>query len=268
MEPYSLHDVSVIIPVRIDHADRLDTLHAVLKYFDKFFIDAEILVIETGPTQQCTHLSSPGTIEYEYIYDEGPFPKSRLVNHGARKASRDIVAVNNADVVVRPEAIHAMVCLFREHPDTGYGLPHNGVLLDVNGRAKRRLLAKWDFSLIPHVADAELHRRYGDAVVCLNPAAPGGASYFRKDVFLELGGFNERFLACVWADAELGVRFTKMGYPPAVIKDANALHLHHARVSDRDSGLYQARNRLEYERVCRMSRQELEEYIRAELRIG
>lgn len=264
-EKFPLSDVSIIIPIRIDHADRLANFQTLLRYFTTFFCDLEISVIEASTEKSCEEVAHHFNTQYEFIYNEGPFPKCHLVNRAASASLRNIIAMHDADVLFHPGAIAALVEAFRRNTNCSYGLPYNGVFLDVDEPSKSTLAKTFDFSQIPVVTDAKLNHDYAPGVVCVNPYSVGGANYFRRTTFWELGGFNEQFVSCVWEDYEIEARFVKMGYPPAVIKDANALHLHHTRVSDSESKRYEAYNRNLYESICNMTRDKLADYIQNEL---
>jgi len=266
MPQYDFHDVSILIPVRIENEDRLANLEAVLRYFDTFFLHHETVLVETGPESKCRHLGeSPGVL-FEFIAYDGPFWKTRLLNRALAASTRDIVAMHDADTLFNPDALNAMATAFRRFPDVVFGIPHNGTCLDVGGSARQRLLETLDFSTVPFVEEGEVHRRYGEDVVCTSPYAAGGANYYRKTTLLELGGFNESFQSHGWEDFEIEARFVKMGYPPCVIKDSNVLHLHHERGPDSRPGPAYDRNELLYRRIARMTRDQLEEYIRSGLR--
>ncbi|HOJ34558.1 MAG TPA: glycosyltransferase family 2 protein [Candidatus Hydrogenedentes bacterium] len=267
-ERFPLPDVSIIIPVRIDHADRKENLQTLLRYFSTFFSSLDIFVVEAGTEKTCEEIAHNFQTQYEFLYTEDPFPKCRLVNRAASASLRNIIAMHDVDVLFHPQAIVTLVEAFRQNPRCAYGLPYNGVFLDVDEPTRSALVATFDFSKVPLVISGELHRNYAPGVVCVNPYSVGGANYFRSTTFWELGGFNEHFVSCVWEDYEMEARFVKMGYPPAVIKDANALHLHHKRVSDEETKQYEEFNRRLYESICNMTREELADYIQKELLPG
>ncbi len=223
------------------------------------------MVVESGAAPMCRETVESLATHYTFIPDTGPFPKTRLVNQAACKSNRDIIAMHDADVLFKPQAIQALVTAFRQNRNCHYGLPYNGVFLDVNEPTKSRLTDSWDFGCIPQVAAGVLYREYAPGVICVNPVSVGGANYFRRETFLKLGGFNEKFVSCIWEDYEIEARFTKMGFPAAIIGDANAYHLHHTRVSDEETQRYNLINRKEYEKVCGMDQKTLERYIQEEL---
>ncbi len=266
MSKFDFHDVSIFVPVQVENDERMENFDAVLRYFDTFVKDAEIIVIESGPVQRCQHVQARDDIVYEFVLNDGPFQKPYLLNRGLRLTTRDLVAMHDADTLFKPEAIDTLVRIFRQYPEVVFGLPHNGVCLDIGGDDKARYLESFDSAIIPYVEQGELHRDYGNSIVCTSPVAVGGANYYRKEVLLALGGFNENFSSYGWDDFELETRFTMMGYPPCVIKDSNVFHLHHERGIDSQQNTALAnRNKALFHRIADMSREELERYIEAEL---
>ncbi len=263
---FDFHDVSIFIPVQVENQERMENFDAVMLYFDTYVKNAEIIIIESGPVQRLQHIQTRDDIIYEFVLNEGPFRKPHLLNHGLRQTTREIVAMHDADTLFKPEAIDTMVRIFRQYPEVLFGLPHNGVCLDIGGADKARFLASFDFSIIPYVEHGELHRDYGNTIVCTSPVAVGGANYYRKDTLLALGGFNESFSSYGWDDFELEARFTKMGCPPCTIKDSNVFHLSHERGTDSQQNTKLAkRNEQQFRKIVDMTREELEQYIAAEL---
>ena len=267
MPPFDCRDLSFLVPVRMENPDRNANFQAVLRFFRTFLSGAEIIVAESGPEAHCAHLTGRDGLVHTFLHDEGPFRKPTVLNHGLRSASRSIVVMHDADTFVQPEALEAMAQLFRARSDIVFGIPHNGVCLDLGGPDKERFLEDLDFSMLPLVVKGELHRDYGNSLVCLSPVAVGGVNFYRKEALIELGAFNEQFASYGWDDFELDLRFSKMGHPPCILQDANVIHLHHERGVD---SLQHTALAHQNEQLCRriseMSHAELQRYIGEELR--
>jgi len=260
-------DLSVVLPVRIEHRDRQENLETVLRYFARFFAASQIVVVESDaePCLERLGVAQNGVYRFLAGAHDGHLHKTKLLNLGARLAERPLVAFYDTDVLFRPEAIQAVLQGLRNRTSLAFGIPYNGVQLDVRGPDKARLCRDFDFSIFPCLETAALHANYGHDAVCWNPEGVGGATFFKRQVYLDAGGYNERFMGCYWEDYEIVARFTIMGYPPFRISDANLYHLYHERTNlGQQDPLWYA-NEAEYNRVLAMSPDELRTYIQTEL---
>src|SRR4051812_34107459 len=147
---------------------------------------------------------------------------SRANNHGIRSSAAQWVVLLNNDTVPEPNFIEAlrrawersgadMVAATLRKPDGA--IDSAGIELD-------RSLVAFDL----------LHgRQYDrDAIAALEPLAPcAGAGAYRRDLLLEVGGFDEAMFAYL-EDVELGIRLRMAGARCAVAPDTFAWHEHSA----------------------------------------
>ena len=264
-----LSDLSVIIPYRFDFIDRENNLKAILRYFEKFFTGYEIIILESAPVKKGAFLEEYPNIRYSYEKSDGLLHRTKMLNDGAKSSTRSYVSLYDTDVVFHPEAVRTTIKKLRE--GSPFVFPYNGVVLALE-KPHDWFVGDFEFSSCP-VLPKGGHRglvgtRYGakSNFVYSHFNSDGGATFFNRDLFLEFGGYNEKFISWGWEDNEIVTRFTKLGYPPIKIDGANMIHLEHKRGEDssRSHAQYLV-NQREWSRVVKMNKLQLERYIQNEL---
>jgi GT2 family glycosyltransferase len=167
------------------------------------------------------------------------FPQVRLVetganlgfaggnNAGARAAHGELVAFLNNDTRVPPNWLRALIRPCLEEPGvvcTGSKIVSwNGRVLEFGGSALN--FAGYGFqvgfgSLSPEECGPQREVLY----------ACGGAMAIRRNLFLEVGGFDDDFFA-FYEDSDLGWRLWVLGHRVLFVPESVAYHRHHGTVS-------------------------------------
>lgn len=116
---------AIVLPVRIDNADRLDNLKTVLYWVDK--IGCPIILLEADRTPQVdTIISLYEHVRYCFVEDKNKvFHRTKYINVLLRMADVDVVAVWDADVILPYSQVNeAVVCVNTQSATIVY--PHNG----------------------------------------------------------------------------------------------------------------------------------------------
>jgi GT2 family glycosyltransferase len=151
-------------------------------------------------------------------------------NRAARVVAGEWVAFLNNDMRVEPSWIKDMLSATAEHPDA--------VCLS------SRILG-WDGSVIDFAGGGVNYQGHGFQIDIGKPPsksdasrrllfACGGAMLIKKDIFLDVGGFDEQFFA-FFEDVDLGWRLNLLGYDVWYVPRATALHRHHGTAGRIDS---------------------------------
>ncbi len=129
------------------------------------------------------------------------------------------VVLLNPDAYAAPDWLEKLLAGARQHPEFSFfgcrmlaikenQLDGTGDVYHVSGANWRR----------DHGKSAD-RRRQSDEI--LSPS--GAAALFRRDIYLEAGGFNEDFF-CYMEDVDLGLRLQLLGYRCFYIADAIVTH--------------------------------------------
>ena len=260
IEASAMHALSYIISFRAGGDPlRKANLDAVLRWLGEFE-DIEVMVVEQDVAPRWSDSASPGPhVRRVPVYQPGPFNKAWGFNVGARLAQRPVLAFGDADMIAHDGlAMAAQLC--RDDYDA---VKPYGRMVDLDDQASERVRAgHWDF--VPGIsADAPRDRQaIGEHVVFA-----GGIFLMRRERYMAIGGFDERFVGWGGEDDAMTQRIRRHDLATAEIEDAIGLHLLHARSQQSTFGqpAYAANLALleqsaalsdaQFERLCEVQRQ-------------
>jgi len=175
----------------------------------------EILLIdhESDEPRACEVLAKAKAEGHRVIPVSGPFNFSTLVNRGVARARGDFVCLLNNDLtVITPDWLEEMlrhalrpgigaVGAMHYYPDDT--IQHSGVVLGVGGVASH---AHKNFK---RGSEGMLNR----ARLVQNYSAVTGATLLvRRDLYLDVGGFDQEALAVAFGDVDFCLRLKQRGY--------------------------------------------------------
>jgi len=129
-------------------------------------------------------------------------------NRGIHEASGDVVALTDDDCLVPRDWLERLADGYARHPEVaGVG----GRLEPPDEVLACRAVARHELFIARHVFGAGDQEALG-GFEC--PAGGTNNMSYRRDVLLDVGGFDEGFGPCVWGeDADLKLRITQTGKP-------------------------------------------------------
>ena len=218
--------VSIIIPTR----DRLDLLTRCISTLTEMtaYPRFEILIVDTGSAGAETKdyfktVSADSRIRV--IWYPGQFNYSAANNMAAREAQGDLLLFLNNDVeFIKPDWLTELV-MWAQDPCIGIvggkllrpdaSIQHAGVVIGMNGFADHPFADEpaLTFGL---AGSTGWYRNF--------LAVTGACMLMRRDVFQQLGGFDEKFLLC-GSDVEICLRARARGY--RVVYNPFAELVHH-----------------------------------------
>lgn len=221
--PINYADVCVVVPFHASDAHRTDNLLCVLKHYAPL-PDIEILLVEQG-ARPCVLPTLPAAVKRLFISNPGAdhpggFNKSWGFNVAVRQTSRAVLALIDADMLVDLNALSQAVKLTRTRAvatnpferwhdldlPTTLTIRQNGNTGAINFKA----------------VQGSLQRREREHLnFC------GGAFLIRRTTYLQLGGFDERYVGWGGEDNCMDVKLKRSGQPLGQVKDSTAIHLWH-----------------------------------------
>lgn len=199
--------ISVVIPVHNGGNNLRECLKALM---DSTRRPDELIIVDDASTDESAQLASKfGTVI------AGPSPKpvgpARARNLGVASSQGDVLLFLDADVVVHPNTLALIESHFNQYPQIAalFGAydddpPHRN----------------W-VSLYKNLQHHFVHRQS-------QPEASSfwtGAGAIRREVFYQLGGFNESYSRPSIEDIELGVRLRELGHRVRLCTDVQVTHL-------------------------------------------
>ncbi len=230
--------VSIIIPTRNGYqllSRCLDSLRALTDY-----PDYELIIIDNGSDEPLAlwylqQLTSEPSVTI--IRDDSPFNYAALNNRAAKQAKGEILALLNNDLeIVESDWLKEMVAL-AVRPGTGAvgaelwypddSLQHGGVITGLGGVAGHS-----------HKHFPKSHPGYcGRLLLTQNLSAVTAACMvLRKQVFDEVGGFDDKNLTVAFNDVDLCLRIQEAGYRNIWTPYARMYHHESATRGSDDSG--------------------------------
>ena len=198
--------VSVIIPVHNGGAYFRTCLSKLAQAVPK---PMEIIVVADGDSDGSWRLAKEFGAKLIRIPESGGPARAR--NLGAQAAKGDILFFVDADVAVCPEAIGYAVSLFKRNPYLAAAI---GSYDDAPGDPG--FLSQYR-NLMHHY----VHQTGNEEASTFW----GACGLIRREIFLQMGGFNESYRRPSIEDIELGYRLKQAGYKIRLCKTLQVKHL-------------------------------------------
>jgi glycosyltransferase involved in cell wall biosynthesis len=212
-------EVSIIIPTK----DRSDILRKCLESIKKktIYKNYEIIIVDNnskdGHTKNYLEMTRKAhnirILKYEY-----PFNFSAINNYAARNSNSEYLLFLNNDIeVISPEWLSAMLehAQRREVGAVGCKLiypnntiQHAGVILGITGTPGLPGVAGHSHKHLPNESRGYFHRPH---MIQNFSAVTAACMMVRKDVFEEVGGFEEK-LGIAFNDVDLCLKIRQKGY--------------------------------------------------------
>jgi len=222
--------VSIVIPTR----DRVSCLQKCLEsIFEKtVYRNYEVIVLdnESHEAETLEYLAALGKRERVHVERiEGAFNYSRLNNRGVELSRGSLIALLNNDVEVISNSWLSEMVSHALRPEVGMvgarlwypnrTIQHGGVILGAGGIASHA-----------HVGLRHEHGYFGRANLAQNLSAVTAAcAVVRREVYLQLGGFDEVNLTVTFNDVDFCLRLREAGY--WIVWTPHAELVHHESVS-------------------------------------
>lgn len=245
-------DMTFTLPIRIDTQERKRNLVTTIKYLNKHF-DTVIRVYEESEVAEVGPLIVEHGLKciYKFIPTSSPFMcRTKLLNLMARDSTTPYIANYDVDVLLKPSQIMTAMSALRQN-DIKMIYPYNGQFIDLFGHTLN--------NVIENLTIEQLQPIHGNL---LHPNSLGGAVFWNKNTFFDIGLENENFVSWGYEDNERFVRASKLG-----VKIARAegclFHMHHPPSANSANMSHQPyfENQREFEKISRMSPEQLRVYV-------
>ncbi|HEX4711353.1 glycosyltransferase family 2 protein [Phenylobacterium sp.] len=195
------------------------------------FTDYEILLVDNASSDRTAQAAAKADPAIRLIENAENLGFAAAVNQGARQARGRWLALLNPDAFAEPQWLARLVAAAKAN-------------LQVHAFASRQLMAE-DPTRLDGLGDVMALAGYPFRGGYTHPnpgglepgwvfSACGGAMLIARDLFLRLGGFDER-LFCYCEDVDLGYRLRLVGEPTLLVPDAVVRHVGSASSGGRRS---------------------------------
>lgn len=198
--------ISVIIPV---HNGGENFRQCLLSLSKAVPFPYEAIVVADGDTDGSWRLAEEFGANVIRVPTAGGPAKAR--NLGAKAARGDILFFVDADVAIRPDTISEVAIAFREDPNLAALI---GSYDDAPGQTNFLSQYKNLFHHYTHQTGREEASTFW-----------GACGAIRREIFLDMGGFDESYRQPCVEDIELGYRLKQAGYKIQLRKTLQVKHL-------------------------------------------
>ena len=206
--------LSIVIPVYKNY----EMFYEYLELNKKYFIGCEVIVMNDYPLKNITNSVKRICPEATVVNNRKNLGFASNVNKGVQKAERDYVFFMNSDVVLKDNSFIKVLEHFKKDKKLfAVGLAQEeegGKIVGGNrGYFKNGFI---NHSHQPATTDQRLVANFW---------AEGGASIFKRKLFIGLGMLDELYNPFYWEDIDLSYRAWKSGYK--ILFDASVVVEHH-----------------------------------------
>lgn len=207
------YPISIIIPVYKNY----EMFYKYLEINKKYFDGCEVIIMNDYPLENITKQVKKIYPQATVINNKKNLGFAGNVNKGVKTAKRKYVFLMNSDVVLKDDSFKKSVNHFKKNKKlfaVGFAQQErDGKIVGANR-------GYFQNGFINH--SSRLNPSYH---LTPNFWAEGGASIFRRDLFIKLGLLDELFNPFYWEDIDLSYRAWKAGYE--IIFDQSILVEHH-----------------------------------------
>lgn len=195
------YPISIIIPVYKNY----EMFYKYLKINKKYFSGCEVIIMNDYPLENITK-------PVKNIYPQAIIHNNKKnlgfagnVNKGVLKAKRNFVFLLNSDVVLKDNSFLKSLDYFKKDKDLfAIGFAQ----IEKDGKIVGANLGYFKNGFINHSYQPINNKKS----IITNFWAEGGASIFRKKLFIKLGMLDEAYNPFYWEDIDLSYKAWKAGY--------------------------------------------------------
>lgn len=241
-------DVTFIVPIRFDSQDRKDNFKLSMNYLLNNF-DTNIIVLESDKESNEEFVKSVSE-RIKYLFeknDEKLFHRTRLLNDMTKIAETEIIVNYDVDVIFPIEQYLESRKKIKEGCTMCF--PYAGKFYDV----PKKFFNK--------ITENNLNEIQLNECILFNPNSVGGAIFFHKERYREVGWENENFVSWGHEDWERIHRVQFLGYQ--LCRTEGVLyHLTHSRThNSNDRNPFYNFNGQEIQRIKSLPKEKLLEEI-------
>lgn len=244
----NLKDITFIIPVFYDSDDRKENLEIIIKWIRKHF-NTNIYIKEIGKNNHFKYLEKDLDY-YDFCFqDHDIMHRTKMLNDLTKIVSTKYVSCYDTDVLL-PVNKYAM-CLEKLNNGIDFIFPYTYFY---------RIIRDNFINVFKETLDENILINFNQSYN--HGSSYGGAYFYNKQSFINAGMENENYISYGGEDWERPIRFSNLGFKVERL-DGILYHIDHFKGlnSERNHPFFQ-QNELEFEKVKKMSKEELQTYIK------
>ena len=227
-----LLNTTLIIPVKIEHPDRLRNAKTTLGFINSHFkTNVFIYEISDDGESKLDFLTDLTNLNIKHwcVKTEGAFHRTKYLNIMLDAVETPVVANYDIDVILRPE-----VYMYCQDRIINNGVP---VIYPYEGGKNGQFQVHQNFDYKGfEKSEFDMGFFNGDTSITVYDAECGHCIFFDTEIYRKLGGENEEFISYGPEDKERMIRFQKLTDDKVEwIRNAKVYHFEHYRSQDSSS---------------------------------
>lgn len=206
--------ISCIISYKQVDKYRQHNLDNVIRHISNFKLDnLEIIVVEQDAYEKFDSTPYKNTKKI-FIYNDGEFNKGWGYNVGAKESSGDVLFFCDCDIILPEEFFINSIKKLNTHD-----------VVDTHS-----IIASYDEENTVNLINSnfksyqDLHKNVVDTVLI-----SGGAFLIKKQIYLDIHGFDERFIGWGYEDCAFDLKLKKLNINVCRLQGQFCFHLYHHR---------------------------------------
>jgi len=244
-----LSNCTFLIPVRLDFQERLENLDFVLKFINSNF-KTNIYLYEES-LRPSFHFFKDSVTKYKFFCSTNEyFHRTKIMNNMIQDSNTQIIVNYDSDIILDINSyIDSYNKIMNENIDMIF--PYEKFWNVDNTQTKKIINNLLE---INSIQINFCKKRRNNSV--------GGCIFFNRESYIKGGMENENFKAWGAEDDERYSRFLKLGFKVLRLKNYNLYHLNHPRgINSQMHTSYYKENLKELEKINRMNKAQLQEYV-------
>jgi hypothetical protein len=240
------NNIDFLMPIYVDHEDRLINLKYVLHTLNSYGFNNLIIKEYYKDFPKCKDFEVPVKYFSEELKDDN-FNKMKCVNELFDISTSKYISIYDIDVIIPKKDLLESLAFLEESADIVY--PYNGMFLNI----PKSKLNEFKTTKKINFEDCEI----------ANPNSYGGCVIYNRKVFEDGGKCNPTFKNVGFDDNELFIRFSRLGYN---IKRTHGplLHMEHYRSETSvENSIFLNHNMQIYNYICTLPIEKLKEEIKS-----
>lgn len=247
-----LLNTTIVIPVRIDHNDRLINIQINLKYLLKHF-KTNIIIMENDKISHYHDFDIPNnhSCNIKHVFEQTDnieFHKTKIINNSLNYISTQVFAFCDVDCFL---PINTYIEAQNYILNNNYVMcqPYNNMIIyNIPFENKDKILTH----SIEHIYDLSIPS--DNTKICT-----GGIIFYNIDIFKKIGKMNEKFISYAFEDDEIFYRFIRLQYKIKYL-NYNLYHMNHYIGNFSTKNINYGKNLMLYNTISKMTLNELKEY--------
>jgi hypothetical protein len=236
-----MNDLDILIPLYIDHPDRLDNCLNVVNILHKYNYKNIFVNEYYIDNPKAESVINSGVVYQKKKINDNFFNKMQCINELFKTCNSQYLTIYDVDVIVLKKDLVESIKMLENGFDFVY--PYNGKFFNVPKNKIQSFIETGSIGL--------------NECNLFHPNSCGGCVIFKREVFEKAGKCNPNFKNVGFDDDEIKTRFLKLGYKMGRT-NSPLFHLEHERThTSYGISKFDRYNQNEYYRICNMDKEKL-----------